>query len=206
MVERQLRRREIRNERVLEAISRVPREAFLPASLHSQAYEDRAVPIGQGQTLSQPYMVAAMTEALDPEPHHRVLEVGTGSGYQAAVLSLLVRAVRSVERIPDLAREAERRLEALGITNVRVGVGDGTLGWPEEAPFHGIIVTAAAPSVPPSLLEQLSPSGGRLVIPVGSRAGQDLLRITRRDGETDTQVLVGCRFVPLLGEEGWPTA
>ncbi len=203
MVEEQLRSRGIRNHRVLDAMGRVPREDFLPSTLARAAYDDRAVPIDEGQTLSQPYMVAAMTEALEPGPTDRVLEIGTGSGYQAAVLSLLVSEVFSLERIASLAEGARKRLNDLGYSNVRVRTGDGSLGWPEEAPFDGIIVTAAAPEPPRSLLSQLSEVGGRLVVPVGTRTEQDLLRVRREGDELETDTLLGCRFVPLLGEEGW---
>ncbi len=203
MVERQLRRRGISDPRVLEVMARVPREAFLPPSLHPEAYEDRAVPIGQDQTLSQPYMVAAMTEALQVGPEDRILEIGTGSGYQAAVLALLAREVRSIERIASLAEAARRALDTLGIENVEIRVGDGSRGWPEEAPFDGIIVTAAAPDVPRSLLRQIASDGGRLLIPVGTLVSQDLIRVTRQGEDFDSETLVGCRFVPLLGEEGW---
>jgi len=203
MVERDLRGRGIRHEGVLAAMSTVPREAFLPPEMRHLAYEDRALPLSQGQTISQPYIVAAMTEALEPGPDDRVLEVGTGSGYQAAILAEIVARVYSVERLDDLADEARRALERLGYDNVRIRVGDGTRGWPEEAPFDGIVITAAAPEVPPSLQRQLSEDGGRLVAPVGSRTMQDLVRMVREGEEFRSEVLMGCRFVPLLGEEGW---
>lgn len=203
MVERQLRARGIRDFRVLEAMRTVPREAFMPRNQRAFAYEDRALPIGGGQTISQPYMVAAMAEALQLTPEDRVLEVGTGSGYQAAVLGSIARDVFTVERVPELAETARENLEALGFSNVHVGVGDGSLGWPGEAPFDAILVTAAAPNVPPPLREQLSPDGGRLVIPVGSRFEQNLQRVVRRGEQEETSVVVPCRFVPLLGEEGW---
>lgn len=202
MVERQLRRRGISNERVLAAMTLVPREEFVPPGLAARAYEDGPLPIGYGQTISQPYMVALMTQLLDPHEGSRVLEVGCGSGYQAAVLAALGAEVFSVERVPELARQAAERLERLGYP-VRVRVGDGTLGWPEEAPFDGIIVTAGAPEVPPSLLAQLA-DGGRLVIPVGPGAVQELVVVTRRGDEFERRGVCSCMFVPLVGKEGHP--
>lgn len=203
MLRDQLEARGIRDPRVLDAMAAVPRERFLPPGLRHLAYEDQAVPLARGQTVSQPYMVAAMTEALEPEPGARILEVGTGSGYQAAVLAAIGAEVYSVERLPELAREAEDRLRALGFEKVYLRVGDGTLGWPDEAPFDGVLVTAAAPRIPRMLKEQLSPEGGRMVIPVGDRLLQDLVRLTRHGNEYEREVLFGCRFVPLVGEEGW---
>lgn len=203
MLRDQLEARGIRHPRVLDAMAAVPRERFLPPDLRHLAYEDQAVPLARGQTVSQPYMVAAMTEALDPGPDVRILEVGTGSGYQAAVLAATGAEVYSVERLPELARDAEDRLQALGIGNVHLRVGDGTLGWPGQAPFDGILVTAAAPRIPDTLREQMSPDGGRMVIPVGDRLLQDLVRVVRRGNEYEREVLFGCRFVPLVGEEGW---
>lgn len=203
MVRRDLEGRGITDPRVLNAMGSVPREAFVPDRCASLAYRDRALPLSNGQTISQPYMVAAMTEALQVEPGDRVLEIGTGSGYQTAVLAEMAREVYTVERIDTLSEEARTVLEKLGYSNVRFRVGDGTLGWPEEAPFDAILVTAASPHVPESLLDQLEEDGGRLVIPVGSRGLQTLERIVRRGQETDTTELMGCRFVPLLGEEGW---
>lgn len=203
MVERQLRARGLKDPRVLEAMRRVPREAFVPLAERTHAYEDEALPIGSGQTISQPFMVAAMAEALELDPGDRVLEIGTGSGYQAAVLAELADQVFSVERVSELADRARRILRDLGISNVHVREGDGTQGWPEEAPFDAILVTAAAPAVPPLLKEQLSPEGGRLVIPVGTRFEQTLERIVRRGDQEDVEHLVPCRFVPLRGAEGW---
>lgn len=205
MLREQLRRRGIGDEAVLAAMAAVPREVFLPPELKHLAYEDRAVPLGSGQTVSQPYIVAAMSEALRARPGDRILEVGTGSGYQAAVLASMDLEVYTVERLPELAEEARRRLDELGIDDVHLRVGDGTLGWPEEAPFQGVIVTAAAPEAPGPLLDQLDPEGGRLVIPVGSRDLQDLVAYERSGTEVTREVLMGCRFVPLLGEEGWAT-
>ncbi len=203
MVESQLKARGILNPPVLEAMASVPREDFLPEDRRSWAYRDRAVPLGLGQTVSQPYIVAAMTEALRLGPEDRVLEVGTGSGYQTAVLSSIASVVFSVERLGDLQSEAEERLSALGISNVRFRVGDGSLGWPDEAPFDAVIVTAGAPSVPPALKQQMTEEGGRLVIPVGSRHEQSLIRYTRTGNEYVTERLMNCAFVPLVGSEGW---
>ena len=205
MVESQLAARGIVDTRVLEAMAWVPREDFLPEDRQSWAYRDRAVPLGHGQTVSQPYMVAAMTEALLLGPEDRVLEVGTGSGYQSAVLSAIAAEVFTIERLPDLQSAAEERLAALGISNVRFRVGDGSLGWPEEVPFDAIIVTAGAPSVPPALKSQVNEDGGRLVIPVGPRRQQSLIRYTRTGNEYVTERLLNCAFVPLVGSEGWPS-
>ena len=205
MVESQLAARGIVDTRVLEAMAWVPREDFLPEDRQSWAYRDRAVPLGHGQTVSQPYMVATMTEALRLGPEDRVLEVGTGSGYQAAVLSAIAAQVFTIERLPDLQSAAEERLAALGISNVRFRVGDGSLGWPEEVPFDAIIVTAGAPSVPPALKSQVNEDGGRLVIPVGPRRQQSLIRYTRTGNEYVTERLLNCAFVPLVGSEGWPS-
>lgn len=203
MVRRQLRGRGIRDARVLEAMGRVPRHAFVPEGQRGMAYDDTPLPIGQGQTISQPYMVALMTEALGLAGGGKVLEVGTGSGYQAAVLAELGCQVHTVEREPLLARAAARRLAALGYDAVRVHEGDGTLGLPGEAPFRGIVVTAGGPRVPEALKAQLDPDGGVLVIPVGDRGYQELVRITRRGEGFREENLGGCRFVPLVGEEGW---
>lgn len=205
MVDRQLRARRIADERVLDVMGTVPREAFLANSLGrtpDEAYRDSALPVGRGQTLSQPYMVARMTEALEPAPGDRVLEIGTGTGYQTAVLAHLCREVWSVERDAVLAEQAEQRLRELGLENVRLRVGDGSLGWPEGAPYDAILVTAGAPEVPEALTEQLA-EGGRLVIPVGPREGQTLLRIVRKGDRLQSESLLECRFVPLVGEEGW---
>lgn len=217
MVERQLRGRGIRDAQVLSAMREIPREVFLRGALArypEEAYRDGALPVGEGQTLSQPYIVARMTEALRLGPEDRVLEIGTGTGYQAAVLARLAGQVWTVEVDPGLAQHVPPRLEALGIDNVHVEVGDGSLGWPDEAPYDAIIVTAGAPGIPPSLARQLAP-GGRMVIPVGTREEQDLLLVTREEdgagGEgaaeagpkLRTEVLLSCRFVPLLGEEAW---
>ena len=203
MVRRDLEGRGITDPRVLEAMGSVPREAFVPSRCESVAYRDRALPISGGQTISQPYIVAAMTEALELGPEDRVLEIGTGSGYQTAILAELAGEVYTVERIQSLSDDARRILEDLGYDNIHFRVGDGTLGWPEESPYDAILVTAAAPSVPDSLTEQLDDAGGHIVIPVGSRGLQQLQRITRRGEDVETEELMSCRFVPLLGEEGW---
>jgi len=203
MVDEQLVARGIRDPRVLAAMRDIPRHLFVEEALRSQAYGDAPLPIGHRQTISQPYMVAVMTEALQLGGDERVLEIGTGSGYQAAVLAKLVRRVYSVERIPELARNARRVLDALGLINVNIKVTDGTYGWEEQAPFDAIMVTAGAPSVPESYTRQLA-VGGRLVIPVGDRGEQSLMRITRQDEDRCTEErLLACRFVPLVGGQGW---
>jgi protein-L-isoaspartate(D-aspartate) O-methyltransferase len=202
MVRTQIAERGVRDPRVLEAMLRVPRHLFVPQDLRHRAYEDTPLPIGEGQTISQPYMVAWMTELLEVGDQDRVLEIGTGSGYQAAVLCELAKEVYSVEQNPLLAREAEERLLSLGYTNVHLRVGDGTLGWPEEAPFDGIMVTAGAPSIPQPLLEQLA-EGGRLVIPVGSATMQMLTLVRKEDGTYRTTEEGSCIFVPLVGKYGW---
>ena len=202
MVTWQIERRGIRDPRVLAAMYAVPRHLFVPGVSAVFAYEDQPLPIGEGQTISQPFMVAAMTEALELAGEERVLEIGTGSGYQAALLSMLAREVFSIERHAALAASAAERLTQMGYANVRVRTGDGTLGLPEDAPFDAIIVTAAAPDVPKPLVEQLA-EGGRLVIPVGSANQQDLLRLRRREGKITTESLYLCRFVPLVGAHGW---
>jgi protein-L-isoaspartate(D-aspartate) O-methyltransferase len=203
MVAEQLAARGIRDERVLDAMRTVPRHLFVRPEQQALAYADRALPIGEDQTISQPLMVATMTEALGAGPDALVLEVGTGSGYQAAVLSLLVREVISIERRPDLASAAVSRLAALGYHNVRVLVGDGTLGAPEFAPFDGIIVTAGAPRVPQALLAQLR-DHGRLVVPVGPQIHQEVVVVTRQGDRFDERRREGCVFVPLIGAGGWP--
>lgn len=204
MVRAQIESRGVRSPRVLAAMGRVPRERFVPGALRGRACADHALAIGHGQTISQPYMVALMTEALDLSPADRVLEIGTGSGYQCAVLAELAAEVWSVERIPALAEEASALLSELGYANVHVRCSDGSLGWPEQAPFDAIIVTAAAPAAPPPLLDQLSPRGGRLVVPVGDRELQHMSVVRRTPDGYQTRPSIGCRFVPLLGDEGWP--
>ena len=197
MVDRQLRRRGISDERVLRAMAGVPREAFVPAELADHAYDDGALPIGEDQTISQPYIVAAMCELLSLTGTERVLDVGTGSGYAAAVLSELAESVVSIERIERLAERARRALEATGHGDVEVRVGDGSLGAPDRAPFDGIAVAAATARIPPALYSQLV-EGGRLVLPLGGPGGQQLVRVVRTpDGPVKTASL-GCRFVPLV--------
>jgi protein-L-isoaspartate(D-aspartate) O-methyltransferase len=202
MVRTQIAARGLSDDRVLEAMRIVPRHLFIPAAHQAAAYEDRPLPIGEGQTISQPFMVAAMTAALAPPPEGRVLEVGTGSGYQAAVLAQLAREVFSIERHASLAERATAALAAAGVSNVRVVVGDGSQGLAGEAPFDGILVTAGAPAVPDVLLEQLA-EGGRLVIPVGPPAHQTLTIVTRRGDRYHRQAGEDCVFVPLIGRFGW---
>jgi len=195
-------RYEVHDERVLTVIARVPREHFLPPDLRSYAYEDRPLPIGHSQTISQPLMVAMMTEALHLRGNERVLEVGTGSGYQAALLAELAASVVTVERVPELAEQACRRLQELGYRNVEVHTARDTLGWPEGAPYDAILVTAGAPRVPRPLLQQLT-IGGRLVIPVGERRVQQLLHVAKTPRGTTVRKLGECRFVPLVGRGAW---
>jgi protein-L-isoaspartate(D-aspartate) O-methyltransferase len=203
MVERQLRGRDIDDERVLDAMARVPRELFLPDEVRHRAYDDAALPIGAGQTMSQPYMVARIAQELALRGGERVLDVGTGSGYQAAVLAELAGEVHTIERIPELAEQAGRSLAEAGYAQqVEVHVGDGTRGLPEHAPFDGIAVAAAAPGMPQSLYEQLAP-GGRLVVPVGERNAQELQVVVPSPEGPAVLRTVPCRFVPLLGEEGF---
>lgn len=204
MVDRQVKARGIHNNALLSAMREVPRERFVHRFMRAEAYADNPLPIGYGQTISQPYIVALMTDALQLSGNERLLEIGTGSGYAAAVLSLLCREVFTVECIEPLARRARRTLASLGYDNVRVRTGDGTLGWPEKAPFDGIVVTAGGPVVPEALKAQLT-RGGRLVIPVGDDLmGQQLLRVTRLEHDKfKTENLGGVRFVPLIGEQGW---
>jgi protein-L-isoaspartate(D-aspartate) O-methyltransferase len=204
MVRDQLTARGVSDAGVLSAMERVAREAFVPPGLEEFAYEDSPLPIAEGQTISQPHIVALMAEALELSPTDRVLDVGTGSGYAAAVLSHVAREVFTIERHPVLAEAARVTFEKLGYDNIHVRVGDGTLGWPEEAPFDAIVVAAAGPAVPEALLAQLAP-GGRLVLPIGSvPRAQMLLRLRKRaDGTTETEELGGVRFVPLIGEQGW---
>ena len=204
MVQRQIARRGVRSENVLNAMRKVPRERFLPGEQQALAYDDAPLPIGRGQTISQPFIVAYMTEALALDGGEKVLEIGTGSGYAAAVLAEIAADVYTIERIEGLAIMSRKVLADLGYQNVHVRQGDGTLGWPEQAPFDGIVVTAGGPDVPESLKHQLK-IGGRLVIPVGTSTWyQELVRVTRVSAdEFDTENLVPVRFVPLIGEEGW---
>jgi protein-L-isoaspartate(D-aspartate) O-methyltransferase len=210
MVEWQLRRRGIADERVLDAMATVPREAFVPERYRRRAYSDSALPIGEGQTISQPWIVAAICESMELASSDEVLEVGTGSGYSAAVLSLLAREVATIERVPELAQRARETIRDLGIANVEVIVGDGSAGCPDRAPFDAIAIHATAPGPPPTLIRQLA-IGGRLVVPIASRAA-DMLTVFRRTAQ-DVDVATGsglrrgvigpCRFVPLIGAEGF---
>jgi protein-L-isoaspartate(D-aspartate) O-methyltransferase len=202
MIETQLRRRGITDAAVLAAMETVPRHRFVAAQLRARAYEDVPLPIGDGQTISQPYIVGAMTAALQLRAGDRVLEIGTGCGYQAAVLSQLAKEVITVERRPELALSASERLERLGYANVHVHCGDGTLGVPEFAPFDAILVAAAAPAVPQPLLSQLA-EGGRIILPVGDTEHQELQLIEKQGAAFLKSTLDGCRFVPLVGCYGW---
>lgn len=202
MIEKQLRRRGIRDSAVLSAMLAVPRHEFVPEELRARAYDDVPLPIGSGQTISQPYIVAAMTAALRPQPTDRVLEVGTGCGYQAAVLSLLAKEVFTIEVRPELAFAAAKKMTQLGYANVHVHCGDGTFGLPEFAPFDAILVAAAAPSVPEPLLAQLG-EGGRIIVPVGDADNQELQLLEKHAGAFSTKMMEGCRFVPLVGHHAW---
>ncbi len=202
MVETQLVARGITDARVLAVMRRLPRHRFVDPSLQAKVYEDHALAIGNGQTISQPYMVAVMTEALGLTGSERVLEVGTGSGYQTAVLAELSQDVYSIERMPRLADRAEQTLKALGYTRIHLKVGDGTLGWRAAAPFDAIVVTAGAPAIPTPLIEQLA-EGGQLAIPIGARDSQILTRAVKQAGTLDVTEKTPCVFVPLLGAFGW---
>jgi protein-L-isoaspartate(D-aspartate) O-methyltransferase len=203
MVENDLRQCGIRDPLVLDVMASVPRHVFVPRAERTHAYEDRALPLGLGQTISQPYVVALMTEALQVRSGDRVLEVGTGSGYQTAVLSQLAALVFTVERIGKLQRMARTVLEDIAMDNVLFRVGDGSCGWPERAPYDRILVSAGAPDVPETLKEQLSSDGGRMVVPVGGEDLQELVVVTRIKDTFTSGSLIGCRFVPLVGDEGW---
>jgi protein-L-isoaspartate(D-aspartate) O-methyltransferase len=205
MVDTQIRARGIRDPRVLKALEKVPRHLFVNEALRDQAYNDNPLPIDGGQTISQPYIVALMTEALELRGSEKVLEIGTGSGYQAAVLAELVDHVFSIDRIASLAGNARRLLESLNYYNIAIRVGDGTLGWKDEAPFNAVMVTAGAPDIPKTLVEQIA-VGGRLVVPVGGRHSQVLMKLTRLSesvNDVKKEDLGGCRFVDLIGEYGW---
>jgi protein-L-isoaspartate(D-aspartate) O-methyltransferase len=202
MIETQIRRRGVSSPRVLEAMASVRRHEFIPLKFRNEAYADKPLPIGEGQTISQPYMVAAMTEALDLTGSERVLEIGTGSGYQAAVLSQLVSQVLTVESHTSLALAAQKRLTNLGYENVHVHNGDGSAGFPDAAPYDAILVTAGAPEIPQGFASQLR-EGGRLVIPVGDRDDQELVRAQMENGRLKSRVLFNCKFVLLLGRYGW---
>jgi protein-L-isoaspartate(D-aspartate) O-methyltransferase len=202
MVTNQIELRGIRDPRVLAAMRAVPRHRFVSPHQADSAYHDAPLSIGMGQTISQPYIVALMSEMLELTGDERVLEIGTGSGYQAAILARLAAEVITVERFASLAQEARERLSELEVNNVRVEVGDGSLGWPDGAPYDAIIVTAASPEVPPPLQEQLA-EGGRLVVPAGPRWTQQLIRVRRTRGRIKRETTIGVAFVPLIGEHGW---
>ena len=202
MVAEQLRRRGLCDERVLAAMALVPRELFVTTEEQAHSYEDTPLPIGEGQTISQPYMVAKMAELCALSGDERVLEIGGGSGYAAAILSRLARQVITIELRSALAERATRSLEKAGLSNVTVVVGDGTLGWPAGAPYEAIVVSAGAPAIPAPLVAQLA-DGGRLIVPVGDRQGQDLLVVRRAEGRISVERELGCRFVELRGEYGW---
>ena len=195
-------RREVGDDNVLKAMERVPRELFVPAESYAHSYDDIPLPIGEGQTISQPFIVGMMTQALRIDKDSRVIELGTGSGYQTAILAELAGQVVTVERLPKLSQAAEGILRSLGYNNISFHVAGNGLGWPDEAPYDAILVTAAAPKVPQSLLDQLK-IGGRLVIPVGARFEQSLLQVIKREDGTEVNHLTGCRFVPLIGEDAW---
>lgn len=205
MVEEQLIRRGISDKKVLDAFRKVPRHEFIPEEFWGSAYNDYPIPIGNSQTISQPYMVALMTESLRLSGDERILEIGTGSGYQMAILAEIAKEVYSVERIQELADNAKKNLDKLGYVNCKIKVGDGTLGWEEYAPYVGIVVTAGAPRIPESLAKQLKDQG-RLVIPIGGGFGQILTITEKRGNSFMTQEVCGCVFVPLIGKEGWPDA
>ncbi len=203
MVEKQIRRRGICDPRVLEALLEVHRHEFVPPESQARAYGDHPLPIGADQTISQPYMVASMTECLSLTPESRVLEIGTGSGYQTAVLSTLTAEVFTIELLPKLSTHARLTLTRLGYENIHYRVCDGSRGWPEMAPFNGIIITAAAPQVPPALIRQLA-DPGVLAAPIGSRGSQELVTVTRNEGRDVSRTHFKCTFVPLIGVEGFP--
>jgi len=204
MVEEQLKARGIMDERLLAAFRKVPRHSFVPEEFQSQAYTDHPLPIGVGQTISQPYMVALMTSCLQLHGHERVLEIGAGSGYQTAILAELALEVFSVERLPELLRAASERLSALGYLNVHLTTGNGSLGWPEQAPYEAIVVTAAAPDIPAPLLAQLT-DPGRMVLPIGPHDAQMLIEVEQRRGMVTRREIASCVFVPLCGQYGWPS-
>jgi len=203
MVETQVLGRGIQDRRVIDAMLKIPRHLFVEEAMAAQAYNDNPLPIGERQTISQPYMVALMSELLELTGKERVLEIGTGSGYQAAVLAVLADRVYTMERIRPLAMRARKVLDSLGLLNVNIKVDDGTCGWEEEAPFDAIIVTAGAPEIPEALVAQLAP-GGRLVLPVGNQISQTLMQVRKgQDGAVSVEQSIGCRFVKLIGKHGW---
>ena len=203
MVEEQLKGRGLAEERLLNAFRKVPRHLFVSREFQHEAYADHPLPISSGQTISQPYIVALMTYALRLQGHERVLEIGTGSGYQTAILAELALEVFSVERLPDLLTAVKERLQALGCYNVHLSTGNGSLGWPEHGPYDGILVSAAAPRIPEPLLDQLA-DNGRMVLPIGPPDAQMLTQIEKRQGAIHRKEIASCVFVPLLGQYGWP--
>ncbi len=203
MVERQLKARGLADERLVAAFRKVPRHLFVPAEFRREAYADHPLPIESGQTISQPYIVALMTDCLRLRGHERALEIGAGTGYQTAILGEMALEVFSVERLPELMQTVARRLEELGYLNVQLSVGNGTLGWPEHAPYDAILVGAAAPGIPDPLIAQLA-EGGRMVLPVGPQHAQMLTLIEKRHGALHQKELASCAFVPLIGQYGWP--
>ena len=202
MVERQLKARGLTDKRLLAAFRKVPRHAFVPSELQRDAYADHPLPIGSGQTISQPYIIALMVSRLRLQGHERVLEIGSGSGYQTAILAELALDVYSVERLPELLSGVKARLDALGYLNVHLATANGSMGWPEHAPYDAILVSAAAPEVPRPLVEQLN-DPGRMVVPVGPATGQMLTEVEKRQGNVRQAGIAGCVFVPLLGHYGW---
>ncbi len=202
MVTSQIEARGVKDERVIRVMREVPRHLFVEEALWERAYDDHPLPIGEGQTISQPYMVAVMTEALRLKGSEKVLEIGTGSGYQTAILAELAQQVFTIERIDNLTKMARRNLDRLGYTNVVFRTGDGTIGWQDQAPFDGVVVTAGAPDVPKYLFEQLA-EGGRMVVPIGGMHGQELVVVRKKDGAPVRTTHFGCVFVPLIGKNGW---
>jgi protein-L-isoaspartate(D-aspartate) O-methyltransferase len=203
MVSAQIESRGIKDKRVLEAMRKVPRHIFVEEALWERAYDDHPLPIGEGQTISQPYMVGSMTEALELKGKEKVLEIGTGSGYQAAILAEIAEQVFTIERLEELLKKARRTLDRLGYANVVFRVGDGTIGWQDQAPFDAILVAAGAPDVPKYLFEQLA-EGGRMAVPIGDIHSQTLVVIKKKDGKPVKTTRFGCVFVPLIGKNGWP--
>lgn len=205
MVQEQIINRGITNPLIIDAFLKIPRHLFVQEAMAAQAYSDSPLPIGEKQTISQPYMVAYMTDLLNLSGNEQILEIGTGSGYQTAILASLVKRVSTIERIRSLAMQARKVLDSLHLLNINIKIGDGTLGWPEEGPFDAILVTAGAPAVPEKVAAQLAP-GGRLIIPVGDESSQTIIRIIKeKDGSLTRETGIGCRFVPLIGQEGWQT-
>ncbi|PIP21146.1 MAG: protein-L-isoaspartate O-methyltransferase [Candidatus Omnitrophica bacterium CG23_combo_of_CG06-09_8_20_14_all_40_11] len=202
MVEEQLIPRGIKNQRVLDAFSKIERHKFIPENLRNSAYADFPLPIGEGQTISQPYIVALMTECLDLIGQEKVLEIGTGSGYQAAILAELAKEIYTIERFENLAKQAENILNELGYKNIKIKIGDGTLGWPQQPSFDRIIITAASPKIPLPLIEQLADSG-KLILPLGESFSQVLTLVEKKEGKLKSIDICGCVFVPLIGKHGW---